>query len=113
MSRRPSWRPRAGPTRCPDDQLLYADRYGALRVQTATGRSHGLLSDLTPETLDRDAWVYASRTNLEGRARGYRSGRFATYGWPGAFIRRYYDLVYSNGRSAVYLGDLAGRDKPR
>ena len=98
----------------PESKLVYADRYGQLRVRAATGRDRGLLEELTPKTLDRDAWVYASRTNLEdGRARGSMGGRFARYRWPSAFVRENYDLVYTNGSSAVYLGDLAGRDKPR
>jgi uncharacterized membrane protein len=97
----------------PESKLVYADRYGQLRVRAATGRDRGLLEELTPKTLDRDAWVYASRTNLkDGRARGSLGGRFAVYHWPAAFIREKYDLVYTNGSSAVYLGDLAGRDMP-
>ena len=98
----------------PESKLVFADRYGQLRVRAATGRDRGLLEELTPKTLDRDAWVYASRTNLEdGRARGSLGGRFARYRWPSALLREKYDLVYTNGSSAVYLGDLAGRDKPR
>jgi uncharacterized membrane protein len=100
--------------RVPESELVYADRYGALRVMAATGRNDGLLQHTMPETLDRDAWVYASRANLEGgRARANFGSRFAVYGWPDEFLRRHYDLVYANGTSAVYLGDLAGRDKPR
>ena len=97
----------------PESKLVYADRYGQLRVRAATGRDDGLLEELTPKTLDQDAWIYATRTNLEaGRARGSLGGRYARYRWPAGFIRERYDLVYTNGSSAVYLGDFAGRDKP-
>lgn len=97
----------------PESQLVYADRYGALRVMAATGRDDGLLQHPMPATLDRDAWVYESRTNRDGRGRSSFGTRFAVYRWPAEFLRRNYDLVYANGISAVYLGDIAGRDKPR
>jgi hypothetical protein len=48
----------------PLNELVYADRYGALRLETVMGNRNALLGDITPLTLDRNAWVYASRTNI-------------------------------------------------
>jgi hypothetical protein len=87
----------------PRRALVYTDRYGQLRVLAATGRTHGLLLDVTPRTLDRHAWVYASETNVSsGRARGDVGSRYAIFRWPRRFLDDYYDTVYSNGHSEVY-----------
>ncbi len=87
----------------PPDDIVAADRYGALRILAATGRVHAVLDVLTPETLDEHAWVYADTANLIGhRARGQEGSQFAVYRWP-TIIDRYWNLVYDNGRSAVYL----------
>jgi len=87
----------------PPDDIVAADRYGALRILAATGRVHAVLDVLTPETLDQHAWVYADTANLVGgRARGQEGSQYAVYHWP-TIIGRYWNLVYDNGRSAVYL----------
>ena len=44
-------------------QLIYADRYAQLRLNSVAGTRNGVLGDITPETIDQNAWVYASRTN--------------------------------------------------
>jgi uncharacterized membrane protein len=86
----------------PHGSLLYADRYGQLRILAATGRSAGVLNDITPRTLDRHAWVYASRTNHVGRrTRGQIGLSYAVYGWPRLLDERF-AVVYTNGTSAVY-----------
>ncbi|HEY3020875.1 MAG TPA: hypothetical protein VGJ32_11815 [Solirubrobacteraceae bacterium] len=86
----------------PPRALVYADRYGQLRILGATGRIDGLLLDVTPRTLDRRAWVYAGRTNVvDGRARGAAGSRFATYRWP-SILDDHYDTVYANGSARVY-----------
>ncbi len=83
------------------DQLLYADRYGQLRVALTSGRA--ALTDLTPETLDRDAWIYGTRTNtVLGRARGQVGSTAALYQWPSGFLNAYYNAVYANGDSRVF-----------
>jgi len=83
--------------------ILYADRYGQLRLFQSTGRV--ALTDLTPLTLDHYAWVYGTRTNtVLGRARG-QVGNFASvYEWPGAFLTSHFNTVYTNGESEVFHG---------
>jgi hypothetical protein len=83
--------------------LLYADRYGQLRIFAVSGRA--VLTSVTPRTLDRYAWVYGSRTNVQlGSARAQVYNSFGTYRWPAAFLHGYYDTVYDNGDSKVYHG---------
>ena len=82
-------------------QILYADRYGQLRLFAATGRV--VLTDLTPETIDRNAWVYGTHTNVVlGRARGQIGNYTGLYRWPSAFLERYFNTVYTNGDSEVF-----------
>jgi hypothetical protein len=82
---------------------LYADRYGALRIEAATGRV--ALTNVMPQTLDEYAWVYGTRTNVQlGRARTQVQNSFGTYHWPASYLSRYYDLMYTNGDSEVYHG---------
>ena len=82
-------------------QILYADRYGQLRLFAATGRV--VLTDLTPQTIDRNAWVYGTRTNVVlGRARGQVGTYTGLYRWPSAFLDRYFNTVYTNGDSEVF-----------
>lgn len=84
-------------------QLVYADRYGSLRYLAATGRDQGLLTDITPRTLDQDAWVYASRVNtVDGIARGAVNDNIAVYRFPRSFLNAYYATVYDNGQSQVF-----------
>jgi glycosyltransferase involved in cell wall biosynthesis len=83
--------------------IISTDRYGQLRITDATGRTHGVLPNVTPASLDRGAWIYADSANFTGlRARGLEGSRYATYVWPAGFIDDYWNLVYSNGTAAVY-----------
>lgn len=84
-------------------QLVYADEYGALRIHAETRITTGLLTDLTPMTLNRHAWIYASRTNVVNhRARGLYQRMRATYTFPLRFIEGHYDTVYTDGTSEVF-----------
>lgn len=84
-------------------QLLYADRYAQLRFVEVTGRVQGLLNDVTPQTLDQHAWVYANRTNVvNGRARASYNERSVAYQFPARFLASNYDLIYTNGSAEVY-----------
>ena len=83
--------------------LLYADRYGQLRINATSGRAG--FNNVMPRTLDRYAWVYATRTNVQrGRARTQVNNSFSTYQWPASYLRRFYNLVYTNGDSEVFHG---------
>jgi uncharacterized membrane protein len=84
-------------------QLVYADEYGQLPLVAVTGMQQGLFLDLTPQTLNQHAWVYASRTNvIDGRAFALYHDHLATYVFPAAFLDVNYDLVYTNGSSEVF-----------
>jgi uncharacterized membrane protein len=86
-------------------QLVYADRYGELRLNAETPISHGLLNDITPQTLDQNAWVYASRANLvDGQARQLFDNHAVTYAFPLGFLDGNFDIVYANGSSEVFRG---------
>jgi uncharacterized membrane protein len=84
-------------------QLVYADDYGQLPLVSMTGISTGLLLDMTPETLNSHAWVYASRTNvLDGMASASFEDHSVRYVFPSRFLNANYNLVYTNGSSEVY-----------
>lgn len=84
-------------------QLVYADEYGQLPLVAATGIQSGLMIDVTPLTINRSAWVYASRTNVvNGRAFALFDGLFVTYAFPLGFLDENYDLVYTNDSSEVF-----------
>jgi uncharacterized membrane protein len=85
--------------------LVYADRYGELRLNAETAISRGLLNDITPQTLDQNAWVYASQTNLvDGRARQLFDNAAVTYAFPLGFLDANFNVVYANGSSEVFRG---------
>ncbi|MQY02892.1 hypothetical protein [Actinomadura macrotermitis] len=86
------------------DDMVYSDRYGQIRLYTQIGAGRpGMMTDLAPAALNREAWIYATRVNVvQGRARSSVNGSLATYAFPAAFIRDNYDLVYTNGASEVY-----------
>jgi uncharacterized membrane protein len=84
-------------------QLIYADRYAQLRLNAMIGQREGTLSDLTPWTIDQNAWIYADRTNVVDRT-GVADfeNESAAYAFPFAFLNGNYDLVYTNGSSEVF-----------
>ena len=84
-------------------QLVYADRYAQLRLFAMTGSTLNLISDVTPQTLNRHAWVYADRTNvLDHSAEALFNNSAVTYIFPAGFLDANYDLVYTNGSSEVF-----------
>ncbi len=91
----------------PPQDLVFADRYGALRLTGLTGRPR-VFDLLAPSTLDRNAWVYADRSNvIDGRTRGQVDSDYALYAWP-RLVDDYWNLVYSNGTAAVYTRTPSG-----
>lgn len=85
------------------DQLVYADEYGELRLNAENMQMTGLLNDITPETLDRNAWVYATTTNIvDGTTRVDFDNDEIEYRFPLTFLDSHYDLVYTDGASEVY-----------
>lgn len=88
-------------TQASDRHLLYADPYAQLRLNDSTGAV--ALNEVTPQTLDRRAWLYGSRTNVVlGTTRGQAGSNSSTYAWPNQFLDGYYDTVFSDGDSKVY-----------
>ena len=84
---------------------MYADRYGELRLNTQTSISRGLLNDITPQTLDQNAWVYASRVNIvDGQTRQLFDNHTVTYVFPVGFLDANFSVVYTNGSSEVFRG---------
>ena len=81
--------------------IIQTDRYGSLRLEAVSGR--GGLSSVVPQTIDRYAWVYGTRTNVVlGRARGEVGNISAIFTWPAAFLSNNFDTVYDDGDSRVY-----------
>jgi uncharacterized membrane protein len=84
-------------------QLVYADRYAQLPLVAMTGIRRGLFGDVIPATLNRQAWVYASQSNVvDGRARALFDNHSVTYVFPAAFLESNYNLVYTDGSSEVF-----------
>jgi uncharacterized membrane protein len=84
-------------------QLVYSDEYGQVPIAAAIGIQQGLFADLTPLTLNQNAWVYASRSNtVNGRAFALYRQHLATYAFPYDFLFSHYNLVYTNGSSEVF-----------
>ena len=84
-------------------ELVYADRYAALRLTAMTGLVQGVLADITPQTLDRHAWVYASQTNVtDHSARTDFQNETVVYAFPIGFLEANFDTVYTDGSSEVF-----------
>jgi hypothetical protein len=87
----------------PRGQLVYADEYGQLRLAAVTGLQDGLILDITPQTLNQHAWVYASRSNIvNGRGFALYENHPVIYVFPVSFLNTDYDLVYTDGSSEVF-----------
>jgi uncharacterized membrane protein len=84
-------------------QLVYADRYAQLPLVAMTGITHNLIGDVTPLTLNQQAWIYADRTNVvDKRGRALFDNHTVVYVFPERFIEANYNLVYANGFSEVF-----------
>jgi uncharacterized membrane protein len=84
-------------------QLVYADRYAQLRLFAMTGSTLDLIGDVTPQTLNQHAWVYADRTNVLGHSAEVLFNNSAVmYMFPAGFLDSNYDLVYTNGSAEVF-----------
>jgi uncharacterized membrane protein len=88
----------------PPSQLIYADRYAQLRLNAVIGARQGELSDITPLTLNQNAWIYADRTNVTERTGlAYFDNESAAYAFPFRFLDDNYDVVYTSGSSEVFF----------
>ncbi len=84
-------------------QLIYADAFATLRLRAVMGSRPGMLSDITPLTINSQAWIYASRANVtQHSAVSDFANQDSTYAFPFGFLNSNYDLAYTNGTSEVY-----------
>lgn len=89
----------------PPGQLIYADNYAELLLNTVAGNRPGVFDAIAPETLDQHAWVYATTTNLaDNIVRALSGNNSAAYAFPQGFLTSNFNLVYTNGSSEVFHG---------
>lgn len=87
------------------DQLVYADVYAQLPLVAMTGLGPSVIQDITPLTIDQNAWVYASTANVvDGRSRVDFQNYGVTYVFPAQFLDENFNVVYSDGASEVFHG---------
>jgi uncharacterized membrane protein len=87
------------------DSIVTADRYAMLRIWAAATDipTTALQGALTPATLDRNSYVYASVANITGgRARGAIGADFTVYEFPEEFLDANKARIYSTGTTAVF-----------
>jgi uncharacterized membrane protein len=82
--------------------LIWTDQYGELRIWAGTTHAAATQTDLTPATINQQAWVFATGYNLAGRAYGVVQGKAATYHFPAAFLDQVMAVVYSSPGARVY-----------
>jgi uncharacterized membrane protein len=82
---------------------VYADRYAALRLIDYTNLPEYDRNDILPQTIDKHAYVYASRENtvLGIEKNAYGSG-VVTFEFPNNFLRANKNVVYTNGDTNIY-----------
>ena len=84
-------------------QIIEADRYGDLRLSTIAAQRSGILGDITPETTDQHAWVYATRANIVDNLVQSETGNYLeVYAFPKLFLNSNFNVVYTNGTSEVF-----------
>jgi uncharacterized membrane protein/GT2 family glycosyltransferase len=86
-----------------DGEIVYADRYAALRLTSLTNVKQNFFSDVTPESISQPAYVYADRTNIvDDTAMASYNGKTVLYQFPRYFLDSHKDLLYSNGQAEIY-----------
>jgi uncharacterized membrane protein len=84
-------------------QVIDADRYGELRLAALAGERSGTFGDITPETIDQHAWVYATRTNaIDNIVESDTGAHTGVYAFPKLFLDSNFNVVYTNGASEVF-----------
>ena len=87
----------------PAKRLIYADNYGQLRLDQFTDLRTSVFSDITPRTIDRHAWIFASTANVVGhRTWGLTSLATLDIRFPTEFLNKYFNVVYSTGSTEVF-----------
>lgn len=89
--------------RGPRRDAIYADRYANLRLVVPTTINGHVMSDITPETLARYAYVYAGQTNIvDGVTMAGYKGSTVTVQFPREFIEARKNTLYANDFTRVY-----------
>jgi uncharacterized membrane protein len=85
------------------NQIIEADQWGELRLETVVGNRPAMFDDITPETTDAHAWVYATRANVIHNITESQTGNaFGSYAFPKLFLDSNFNVVYTNGTSEVF-----------
>ena len=89
----------------PPNRVIYADYYAQLRLDQFTDLRRGVFIDLTPRTIDQNAWVFASGTNVVDHLTwGLTSSGPLTIVFPMLFLNKYFNVVYSTGSTEIFRG---------
>ena len=84
-------------------QDVYADRYAQLPLEAVTTWGAATNGNVTPLTIDQNAWVYATTANVvDGRARAGFGIYLVEYAFPAQFLDHNFNIVYSDGASEVF-----------
>ena len=87
----------------PPTQIIETDSSGLLRLESVVGNRSAMFDDITPETTDEYAWVYATRANVEDNlVESTEGSATASYAFPKLFLDSNFDVVYTNGSSEVF-----------
>ncbi len=82
--------------------IIFTDRYGKLRLW-GSSQITSVFDSATPGTIDRGAFVFASRTNVvERRGRGQINEFSGSYRFPLPFLDRTKSVLYANTASRIY-----------
>jgi len=93
-----------------NDELIYADSRAYYKLWFSSNvregkitRENKIIREVFPSTIDKNAYVYSSRTNtLKGVAYASISGDLINYNFPAEFLNQNKNLIYSNGESKVF-----------
>ncbi len=84
------------------DAVIFTDRYGKLRLWGSSNITE-VFDSLVPGTIDRNAYVFASRANVvDGRARGQINQYSSSYKFPLAFLQATKATLYSNSQAQIF-----------
>jgi hypothetical protein len=62
-----------------------------------------VFNDVTPRTIDRHAWIFASTTNVVDHLTwGATSSGLVNFVFPAQFLDQYFNVVYSTGSTEVF-----------
>ena len=87
----------------PRNRLIFADYYAQLRLDQFTNLRFAVFDAVTPRTIDRHGWVYASTANIVGHLSwGVTNSGVIDIAFPASFLDKYFDVVYSTGTTDVF-----------